>query len=60
MIIWMYSESRNSLVKACRRYFENKKTILYLIALKFANEEERRELNFWYSKKPIILTKFTV
>ncbi len=31
--------------------FENKKTILYLIALKFANEEERRELNFWYSKK---------
>ncbi|MDV2446460.1 polyprenyl synthetase [Elizabethkingia anophelis] len=31
--------------------FENKKTILYLIALKFADEEERRELNFWYSKK---------
>lgn len=31
--------------------FRNKKTILYLIALKFANEEERRELNFWYSKK---------
>jgi len=31
--------------------FENKKTILYLMALKFANEEERKELNFWYSKK---------
>ncbi|NAW51073.1 polyprenyl synthetase family protein [Elizabethkingia argentiflava] len=31
--------------------FENKKTILYLIALKFANEEEQKELNFWYSKK---------
>jgi len=31
--------------------FENKKTILYLMALRFANEEEQKELGFWYSKK---------
>jgi len=37
--------------------FENKKTILYLMALKFANDEERKELNFWYSKKTDNLDK---
>ncbi|QCX54062.1 polyprenyl synthetase family protein [Elizabethkingia sp. JS20170427COW] len=31
--------------------FENKKTILYLLAQKYANEEEKKELDFWYSKK---------
>lgn len=31
--------------------FENKKTILYLLARENATEEERRELDFWYSKK---------
>lgn len=31
--------------------FENKKTILYLLAMKHANETERKELEFWYSKK---------
>lgn len=30
--------------------YENKKTILYLLALEYANEEELKELNFWYSK----------
>lgn len=31
--------------------YENKKTILYLLALEYANDEERKELNYWYSKK---------
>ncbi|MDO4225103.1 MAG: polyprenyl synthetase family protein [Bergeyella zoohelcum] len=31
--------------------YENKKTILYLFALENANEEERKELQYWYSKK---------
>ncbi len=31
--------------------YENKKTVLYLLAMKNATEEERKELNFWYSKK---------
>ncbi|MFN3021101.1 polyprenyl synthetase family protein [Chryseobacterium sp. TY3] len=31
--------------------YENKKTILYLTALENANEEERKELNYWYTKK---------
>lgn len=31
--------------------FENKKTILYLIAKENATEEERAELEYWYSKK---------
>lgn len=31
--------------------FENKKTALYLLAMEHANDEERRELNYWYSKK---------
>ena len=31
--------------------YENKKTILYLLALQHANEEELSELNYWYSKK---------
>lgn len=30
--------------------FENKKTILYLLALEHANEEELEELKYWYSK----------
>lgn len=30
--------------------FENKKTILYLLALEHANEEELKELKYWYSK----------
>lgn len=30
--------------------FENKKTILYLFALEHANEEELKELKYWYSK----------
>lgn len=30
---------------------ENKKTILYLIAQKFASPEDKEELSFWYSKK---------
>lgn len=31
--------------------YENKKTILYLLAREHATEEERKELDFWYSKK---------
>lgn len=31
--------------------FENKKTILYLLAMEHATPEERKELDFWYSKK---------
>lgn len=30
--------------------FENKKTILYLLALEHTNEEELKELKYWYSK----------
>lgn len=30
---------------------ENKKTVLYLLAKEHATEEERKELDFWYSKK---------
>ncbi|ODS88323.1 polyprenyl synthetase family protein [Chryseobacterium lacus] len=30
---------------------ENKKTVLYLLAREHGTEEERRELDFWYSKK---------
>lgn len=30
---------------------ENKKTVLYLLAKEFATEEERKELDFWYSRK---------
>lgn len=31
--------------------FENKKTVLYLLAMEHASEEEREELEYWYSKK---------
>lgn len=31
--------------------YENKKTVLYLLALEHANEEEKKELHYWYSKK---------
>ncbi|WP_300674783.1 polyprenyl synthetase family protein [Soonwooa sp.] len=31
--------------------YENKKTILYLTALENANDDERKELDYWYSKK---------
>jgi geranylgeranyl diphosphate synthase, type II len=31
--------------------YENKKTILYLLALEHASPEERQELDYWYSKK---------
>ena len=31
--------------------FENKKTVLYLLAKEHATEEENKELDFWYSKK---------
>lgn len=31
--------------------YENKKTILYLLAMEHATETERQELEFWYSKK---------
>lgn len=31
--------------------YENKKTILYLLALEHANEQELSELNYWFSKK---------
>lgn len=31
--------------------YENKKTVLYLLALEHANQEELKELEFWYSKK---------
>lgn len=31
--------------------YENKKTVLYLLALEQATEEEREELKYWYSKK---------
>lgn len=31
--------------------FENKKTVLYLLAKENATDEERKELEFWYSKK---------
>lgn len=30
---------------------ENKKTVLYLLAREHGTEEERKELDFWYSKK---------
>ena len=31
--------------------YENKKTVLYLLARENATEQERKELDFWYSKK---------
>ena len=31
--------------------FENKKTILYLLAREYATAEEKNELEFWYAKK---------
>lgn len=31
--------------------FENKKTVLYLLALQHATDDERKELEYWYSKK---------
>lgn len=31
--------------------YENKKTVLYFLALEQATEEERAELKYWYSKK---------
>ena len=31
--------------------YENKKTILYLLAREHGTEEERKELDYWYSKK---------
>ncbi len=31
--------------------FENKKTVLYLLARKYATPEELQELDYWYSKK---------
>ncbi len=31
--------------------YENKKTVLYLLAKEHATEEEEKELDFWYSKK---------
>ncbi|MDO5615423.1 MAG: polyprenyl synthetase family protein [Cruoricaptor ignavus] len=31
--------------------YENKKTVLYLLAMENANEEEKKELQYWYSKK---------
>lgn len=31
--------------------YENKKTVLYLLALENGTEEERKELEYWYSKK---------
>jgi geranylgeranyl diphosphate synthase type II len=31
--------------------YENKKTVLYLMAREHATEEERKELDYWYSKK---------
>lgn len=31
--------------------FENKKTVLYILAKENANEEELKELEYWYSKK---------
>jgi len=31
--------------------FENKKTVLYLLAMEHACDEERNELTYWYSKK---------
>lgn len=31
--------------------YENKKTVLYLMAMEKANEEEKKELEHWYSKK---------
>lgn len=31
--------------------YENKKTVLYLLAMEQATEEEREELKYWYSKK---------
>ncbi len=30
---------------------ENKKTVLYLLAKEYGTEEERKELDYWYSKK---------
>lgn len=31
--------------------YENKKTVLYLLAKEYANEEDKKELDFWYAKK---------
>lgn len=31
--------------------YENKKTVLYLLAIENATEEEKKELEYWYSKK---------
>ena len=37
--------------------YENKKTVLYLLAREHATEQERKELDFWYSKKTDNLDK---
>lgn len=37
--------------------YENKKTILYLLAMEHASEEEKAELKYWYSKKTENLDK---
>ncbi|MFN4075498.1 MAG: polyprenyl synthetase family protein [Cloacibacterium sp.] len=31
--------------------YENKKTVLYFLAMEHANEAEKKELDYWYSKK---------
>jgi geranylgeranyl diphosphate synthase type II len=36
---------------------ENKKTVLYLLAKEHATEEERKELDFWYSRKTVNIDK---
>lgn len=37
--------------------YENKKTILYLLAMEHASEKEKAELKYWYSKKTENLDK---
>ncbi len=39
--------------------YENKKTVLYLLAREHATDEERKELDYWYSKKQKILIRST-
>lgn len=47
----VFGDEENFGKKHAGDIFENKKTILYLLALENATEDERKELLHWYSKK---------
>ncbi len=47
----VFGNQKNFGKKHAGDIYENKKTILYLLAKEHATAEERKELDFWYSKK---------